>query len=76
MRPGLLRNRDSQWSVLSKKTRLRLTERYNKVYLAPDRTEEERKVRRDLVERLKERQQRDPGKRFIIRRGEVVEAET
>eukprot|EP00116_Pleurobrachia_bachei_P004461 sb/3464723/ len=46
------RDMDAQKSNLSKKSQLRGTEKYDKVYISPDRTQEERSVRKQLVDRL------------------------
>eukprot|EP00116_Pleurobrachia_bachei_P011356 sb/3471618/ len=69
----VLRNRDAQKSILSKKSQLRGTEKYDKVYISPDRTPEERSARKQMVERLKQMAKRYPDKHYIIRGNEVVE---
>ena len=70
----VLKSRDAQMSILSKKSRLKRTGKFDKVYISPDRTLEERNERRQLVDRLKEMVQRSPGKHYFIRGKEVVEA--
>ena len=60
---------------MRKKSQLRGIDRYRDVYLTLDRTPDERKERRDLVEQLKERQLYSPGRRFVIKGSEVVVVE-
>ena len=61
-------------SILSKKTRLKRSDKFDKVYISPDRTLEERNERRQLVDRLKDMVQSSPGKHYFIRGKEVIEA--
>ena len=58
---------------LSNKAKLRLWDYTKKVYISPDLSIEEREVRRRLVAELKKRKEAEPGKKFIIRGGKVVE---
>ena len=69
----VLRSREAQKSILSKKSKLRGTDAYDKVYISPDRTLEERTQRKQLVDRLKQMAKEYPGKHYIIRGNEVVE---
>ena len=71
----VLRSREAQKSILSKKSQLRGTE-YDKVYISPDRTLEERTLRKQLVDRLKQMAKEYPDKHYIIRGNEVVEGTT
>ena len=68
-----LSSRDMQLSVLGKKARLRACEKFSRVYISPDLTPEERKVRGDLVRKLKEMKEQNPAKIYRIQRGVVVE---
>ena len=69
----VLRNRDAQQSIMMKKSKLRGTEKFKRVYISPDRTLEERKERKLVVDRLKGMANRYPDKHFIIRGNLVVE---
>ena len=53
-------------SILQKAKRLREIEGYQSIYLCPDRTLEERTIRKKLVEQLKEKRANDPNKRYYI----------
>eukprot|EP00116_Pleurobrachia_bachei_P009589 sb/3469851/ len=62
-----------QSGVLGKKSRLRQSDLFSRVYISPDLTAEERVARGILVRKLKEEKERSPGKSFRIKGGEVVE---
>ena len=49
-------------------------DKFGKVFISPDRSEEERKVRKQLVDKLKEMVKRSPGTHYIIRGNRVLEA--
>eukprot|EP00116_Pleurobrachia_bachei_P006573 sb/3466835/ len=68
-----LRSREMQLCILGKKTRLRQSDLFSRVYISPDLTAEERVARGILVRKLKEEKERSPGKSFRIKGGEVVE---
>ena len=68
-----LASREMQSCLLSKKTRLRQSEGYSRVYISPDLTPEERVARGLLVKQLKEKKEQFPEKVFRIKGGEVVE---
>ena len=68
-----LASRETQSCVLSKKTRLRQSEVFSRVYISPDLTPEERVARGILVKQLKEKKEQCPGMSFRIKGGEVVE---
>ena len=68
-----LASKEMQSCILSKKTRLRESELFSRVYISPDLTSEERVARAVLVKKLKEEKERSPGKSFRIKGGEVVE---
>ena len=59
--------------LLSNKAQLRTWEVTKDMYISPDLSIEEREVRRRLVVELKKRKEAEPGKKFIIRGGKVVE---
>ena len=63
---------DSVYQILRKAKQLRDTEGYERVFISPDRTVEERISRQKLVNELKEKRAADPNKHYIIRKGEVV----
>ena len=71
----VLRNREAARTVLRKSAQLKDSESYQTVYIAPDRTIEERTERRALVARLRERRELEPEKVWRIRRDSVVEIE-
>ena len=62
-----LASKEMQSCILGKKTRLRESEVFSRVYISPDLTSEERVARAVLVKK------RSPGKSFRIKGGEVVE---
>ena len=47
---------------------------YSKVYVTPDRTPEQQKRHRELVNHLKLKIKLEPSRRWVIRRGEVEDA--
>ena len=59
-------------AILQRAKRLREIDGYQSIYLCPDRTLEERKIRKKLVEQLKEKRANHPDKRYFIRGGHVV----
>jgi hypothetical protein len=70
----VFKNSDTRRFVLENKSRLRRNETFGRVYLAPDRTPEERAARRTLVEELKGKRAEFPDKTFFIRGGKVEES--
>ena len=48
------------------------TEATKSVFVAPDRTQEERLERKKLVELLKEKKKRNPGRHYFISKGSVM----
>lgn len=68
-----LGSREMQSCILGKKTRLRQSELFSRVYISPDLTSEERAARGVLVKKLKEEKEKSPGQSFRIKGGEVVE---
>eukprot|EP00116_Pleurobrachia_bachei_P015657 sb/3475919/ len=69
----VLRSRESVRDLLGKAARLKESEIYRAVFIAPDRTLEERVERRSLVAKLRERREVEPEKLWSIRRGSIVE---
>ena len=69
----VMRTRETARTILGKSARLKDSGEYGTVYIAPDRTLEERVERRELVTKLKEKRENEPNKAWKIRRGVVVE---
>eukprot|EP00116_Pleurobrachia_bachei_P012780 sb/3473042/ len=70
----VFKNSDTRRYVLENKSRLRRSEIFGRVYLAPDRTPEERAARRTLVKELKGKRAEFPERTFFIRGGKVEES--
>ena len=68
----LIRNLEIVRQILIKSTKLKSSDKYKAVFLAPDRCPEERIKHRDLVVKLKERRMEDNTQRFVIRGGQIV----
>ena len=58
--------------ILRAARKLKNSEHYQHVFIAPDRTVEERKCRRELVALLNQKRQEETDKRHFIRNGKVV----
>ncbi|KAL5252502.1 hypothetical protein ACHWQZ_G015322 [Mnemiopsis leidyi] len=58
--------------LLAKSQRLRQSNILKSVYISPDRTKEERMVRRTLVNELREKRKDNPDLIFVIRKGKVL----
>ena len=71
----VLRTREVARTILGKSVQLKDSEVYQRVFIAPDRTFEERAERRELVSKLKERKELEPEKAWRIRGNSVVETE-
>ena len=67
-----LSNSDIAHQVISTARLLRNKKGYDSVYICPDRTVEERKAYRKLLEELKTSREAEPDKFFVIRNGKVV----
>ena len=63
---------DTVYQILRKAKLLKDTQGYQRVFICPDRTAEERVSRQKLVDELKKRRSAEPNKHFIIRKSEVV----
>ena len=63
---------DTVYQILRKAKLLKDAEGFERVFISPDRTVEERVSRQKLVNELKEKRAADPNKHFIIRKGEIV----
>ena len=66
-----LASRENVVTLLRKAKELRESENFSKIYLAPDRTFEEREERRRTVEILKRLKADNPTKQYVIRRGVI-----
>ena len=60
------------YQILSKAKKLKDTEGYQSVYIAPDRSPEEQAERQKLVAELKKKRLSDLQKHYVIRKGAVV----
>ena len=60
------------FQVLKAARMLKSSEQYSKVFIRPDRSIEERELRRKAVAALKEKRLNDPSKRHFIRNGKVI----
>ena len=57
--------------LLSKAKGLKSIEKYKNIYIAPDRTKEERIARKKLVDEMKKLIKNEPGKRYYIKNDQV-----
>ena len=71
----VLRSKESVRGILGKASRLKESGTFRSVYVAPDRTLEERVERRTLVASLRKRRRSEPEKVWAIRQGSVVGTE-
>ena len=71
----VLRSKETVGAILGKSARLKDSDQYQTVFISPDRSVEERKERRELVARLKERRKSEPNKVWKVRRGSIVEGD-
>ena len=62
--------------ILRKSRNLRTNERFKTVFLAPDRTFEQRVQHKELVQELKNKSVAEPGKKFFIREGKILCADS
>ena len=58
--------------ILREPKKLKDSEQYRNVFIAPDRTVEDRRLRRELVEILKKKRQYEPNRRHFIKGNEIV----
>ncbi len=70
-----MRNLTAAKEVLSKAKRLKDDENYNMVFIKPDRSFEERKAQRKLVQELKQKRNDFPTKQFYISNSKVCSAD-
>ena len=63
------------FQILKKAKRLKDIDGFKNIYIAPDRTLDERISRKKLVSELKEKRQSDPNSHYLIRKGEIVKQE-
>ena len=57
--------------IVANAKKLRQVENFRTVFVCPDRSLEERKTQRDLVNKMKERALAEPEMRFFIKGGEI-----
>ena len=67
-----VQNSSTVFQILKKAKLLKEIEGYESTYLSPDRTMEERTIRKKLVEQLKHKRSNDPDNLYYIRGGEIV----
>ncbi len=70
-----VKNPETVFHILGKAKRLKDIEDCKAIYIAPDRTFDERVGRKKLVSELKEKRQYDPHSRYLITKGEIVKQE-
>ena len=66
-----LRSHSDCSQVLWKSRNLRMVDKYKNVFLAPDRSPDEREKHKELVNKLKEKRLKEPQKRHYIRSGNI-----
>ncbi len=71
----LMRNLTAVHEILAKAKRLKDDANYNMVFIKPDRSLEERKAHKKLVEELKKKRYDSPRKQFYIRNNKVCSAD-
>ncbi len=69
-------NSSHVFQLLRAARKLKDSDKYSNVFVCPDRTSEERKIRRAAVTSLKQKMKDEPGKRHFIRSGRVVTVAT
>ena len=57
---------------MSRAKELKGWDKHGKMFIGPDRSREERAVRKELVQELRRKRDEEPGKNFVIRRNEVI----
>ena len=67
-----VKNSNIVYQILSKAKKLKDIDGYQAVYIAPDRSVEERITRQKLVAELKEKRLSDKQKHYVIRKGVIV----
>ena len=71
-----LSNSDHVVQVLRNANKLHAKRGYGSIYIRPDRTEEERKAYKKLLELLKQKRKSEPNRTHCIRNNRVVSSET
>ncbi len=66
-----VKNSETVFHILGKEKHLKDIEDCKAIYIAPDRTFDERVSRKKLVSELKEKRQSDPDSRYLVRKGEI-----
>ena len=70
-----LRNADHVAQVLRSARKLHTTEGYKSIYICPDRTVQERKSYKTLLEKLKEKRKSEPSRTHYIRNNRIVSSD-
>ena len=70
-----VRSSETVYQILGKAKRLKDIDGCKAIYIAPDRTLDERISRKKLVTELREKRQTDPDSRYLIRKGEIMKQE-
>ena len=63
---------ETVFQILKKAKRPKDIDGCKTIYIAPDRTIDERISRKKLVSELREKRQSDPNSHYLIRKGEIV----
>jgi len=71
-----LSNSDHVAQVLRNANKLHTKKGYGSIYIRPDRTEEERKAYKELLELLKQKRKSEPNRTHYIRYNRIVSSET
>ena len=67
-----LRRPDTVMEVLVRAKKLKGNQDFGSIYIAPDRTFEEREAHKQLIDEMKKRRAEEPGMHFYIKRGKVL----
>ena len=70
-----VKSSETAFQLLRKAKRLKDIDGCKAIYIAPDRTLDERICRKKLVCELREKRQSDPNSHYLIRKGEIVKLE-
>ena len=70
-----VKSSETAFQLLRKAKRLKDIDGCKAIYIAPDRTLDERICRKKLVCELREKRQSDPSSHYLIRKGEIVKLE-
>ena len=67
-----LSNASTAQQILSRARNLRKSDRFELVYISPDRNKEQRALHRELLEKLRTIRAAEPNKQHFIRRGQII----